>query len=228
MPDETVPSPAPAPASDPDSTGSGAPSRVRRPLGCAGAALVGVIALVLLTWGSWGSTDFPRAAPEEMAKRAFQRSQEAYEVMGFTRTIEPGVQDVGVSTENTFGSSFCYDGGLLGLEDKTVEGAYAMSHAWALDHVPASQAVPGLRRLRGFLTDSGWKVTSYSEGERGGTWELFVQRADGDERMSFTWYPDREYFTGGATVPCAYDPEWRNGDVGPAGDDQRPPAFGPA
>ncbi|MFE3903987.1 hypothetical protein ACFXPY_27660 [Streptomyces sp. NPDC059153] len=46
--------------------------------------------------------------------------------------------------------------------------------------------------------------------------------------MSFTWYPDREYFTGGATVPCAYDPGWKTGDAGPAGDRRMPPALGPA
>jgi hypothetical protein len=223
MPDETVPS-----AATPDSTESRASSYVRGALGCGGAALVGVLVLVVaLAWGSWGSTDFPRVAPEEMANRALQRSQEAYGVLGFQRTIEPGVEDIGVSTENTFGSSFCYDGGLLGLEDKTVDGAYSMSHTWALDHVPASQAVPGLRRLHRFFKENGWKITSYREGEQGRSWDLYVQRDDGDERMSFTWYPDREYFTGDAGVPCAYDPEWRNGDVGPAGDDQRPPAFGP-
>lgn len=221
MPDETVPSPATL-----DSTESNASSCLRGALGCGGAALVGVLAMVVML--AWGSTDFPRVAPEEMANRALQGSQKAYEVMGFKRTIEPGVEDIGVSTENTFGSSFCYDGGLLGLEDKTVDGAYSMSHSWALDHVPASQAVPGLRRLHRFFKDNGWKVTSYSEGEQGRDWELFVQRDDGDERMSFTWYPDREYFTGGASLPCAYDPEWRNADVGPAGDDQRPPVFGPS
>jgi hypothetical protein len=225
MPDETVPSPATildAPEPRTSSRALGAP-------GCVGATLVGVFLLVgTLAWSAWASTDFPRVAPEEMADRALQRSQEAYTVMGFQRTIDPGVEDIGVSTENTFGSDFCYDGGLLGLADETVDGAYAMSHRWALDHVPASQAVPGLRRLHRYLQDEGWNVTSYREGERGGSWDLFVQRDDGDERMSFTWYPDREYFTGGATVPCAYDPEWETGHVGPAGDDQRPPAFGPA
>ncbi|MFH8294623.1 hypothetical protein [Streptomyces sp. NPDC018059] len=225
MPDETVPSPAPVP----DAPGPRASSRALGALGCVGATLVGVFLVVgTLAWSSWASTDFPRVAPEEMADRALQRSQEAYTVMGFRRTIDPGVEDIGVSTENTLGSDFCYDGGLLGLADETVDGAYAMSHRWALDHVPASQAVPGLRRLHRYLQDEGWNVTSYREGERGGSWDLFVQRDDGDERMSFTWYPDREYFTGGATVPCAYDPEWETGHVGPAGDDQRPPAFGPA
>ncbi|MFH8562425.1 hypothetical protein [Streptomyces sp. NPDC017988] len=225
MPDETVPSPA----TIPDAHEPRASSRALGAPGCVGAMLVGVFLLVgTLAWSSWAATDFPRVAPEEMADRALQRSQEAYTAMGFQRTIDPGVEDIGVSTENTFGSDFCYDGGLLGLADETVDGAYAMSHRWALDHVPASQAVPGLRRLHRYLKDEGWNVTSYREGERGGSWDLFVQRDDGDERMSFTWYPDREYFTGGATVPCAYDPEWETGHVGPAGDDQRPPAFGPA
>lgn len=225
MPDETVPSPA----TTPDAPEPKASSRALGAPGCVGATLVGILLLVgTLAWSSWASTDFPRVAPEEMADRALRRSQEAYSVMGFQRTIDPGVEDIGVSTENTLGSDFCYDGGLLGLADETVDGAYAMSHRWALDHVPASQAVPGLRRLHRYLQDEGWNVTSYREGERGGSWDLFVQRDDGDERMSFTWFPDREYFTGGATVPCAYDPEWETGRVGPAGDDQRPPAFGPA
>ncbi|WPO69442.1 MULTISPECIES: hypothetical protein [unclassified Streptomyces] len=225
MPDETVLSPD----TIPDAPEPRASSRALGAPGCVGATLVGVLLLVgTLAWSSWASTDFPRVAPEEMADRALRRSQEAYTVMGFQRTIDPGVEDIGVSTENTLGSDFCHDGGLLGLADETVDGAYAMSHRWALDHVPASRAVPGLRRLHRYLQDEGWNVTSYREGERGGSWDLFVQRDDGDERMSFTWYPDREYFTGGATVPCAYDPEWETGQVGPAGDDQRPPAFGPA
>ncbi|MEU2562949.1 hypothetical protein ABZ626_26925 [Streptomyces longispororuber] len=225
MPEDTVPSPAPAP----DTPESGGSSRPLGAWGCGGVTLVGLLLAVgTLAWGSWASTDFPRVAPEEMADRALQRSQEAYTVMGFRRTIEPGFKNSGVSTQNTLGTSFCYDNGLLGLEDDTVDGAYSMSHTWALDHVPASQAVPGLRRLHRFLRDEGWSVTSYREGERGGSWDLFVQRDDGDERMSFTWYPDREYFTGGATVPCAHDPQWKDGDAGPAGGDRRPPAFGPA
>ncbi|MFE9399944.1 hypothetical protein [Streptomyces flavidovirens] len=207
---------------------------VLRALGCSCAALVVALVLVVLVlvvplvWKSWGSTDFPRVAPEDMASRAFQRSQEAYDVVGFTRPVEPGVEQIGVSTENTFSSSFCYDGGPLGLEDKTVDGAYRMSHSWALDHVAASRAVSGLRRLHQHLKDNGWQVTSYREGAKGEDWDLFVQRDDGAERMSFTWFSDREYFTGGATVPCAYDPEWENGDVGgPSGDRQTPPALGP-
>ncbi|WP_236243633.1 hypothetical protein [Streptomyces sp. CC228A] len=220
MPDQTVPSPA----TDPDAPEPRASSRALGGLGCGGAAFVGVFLLVgMLAWSAWASKNFPRVAPEEMADRALQRSQEAYTVMGFTRTIEPGLEKLGVSTRNTLSSSSCYDSGLLGLEDETIDGAYSMSHSWALDHVPTSQAVPGLRRLHRFLRDEGWEVTSYREGERGRLWDLFVQRDDGDERMSFTWYPEREYFTGGATMPCAYDPEWKKGDVSPAGDDQRPP-----
>ncbi|MFI8522418.1 hypothetical protein ACIGEZ_32140 [Streptomyces sp. NPDC085481] len=78
MPDETVPS-----AATPDSTERRDTSSGLVALGCGGAALVGVLVLVVtLAWGSWGATDFPRVAPEEMAGRAFQRSQEAHEIMG--------------------------------------------------------------------------------------------------------------------------------------------------
>ncbi|MEU8781011.1 hypothetical protein [Streptomyces sp. NPDC048637] len=206
---------------------SGASSSVLKTLGCGCAALVALVLIVPLVCGSWGSTDFPRVAPEDMAGRAFQRSQWAYDVVGFKRTVKPGVEDIGVSTENTFSSSFCYDGGLLGLADETVDGAYRMSHRWALDHVPASQAVSGFRRLHQHLQDKGWEVTSYREGGKGKDWDLFVQRDEGAERMSFTWYPDRKYFSGSASVPCAYDPAWKNGDIDPAGDDQTPPPFGP-
>jgi len=202
-------------------------------LGCGCVALVALLGFVVLlfvglAWGSAGAPDYPRVAPEEMAERAFERSQEAYDVLGFTRTVPPGVEKVGVSTENTFDSGFCYDGGLLGMDDRTVDGAYTMSHDWALDHVPASQAVPGLRRLHERLRDDGWEVTSYREGKGGQDWSLFVQRDGGDERMSFTWFPDREYFMGGASVPCAHDPAWEEGDAGPSGDYLRPPVFGPA
>jgi hypothetical protein len=227
MPEETAPIAPVAPAE------SGAPSSVLKSLGCGCAALVALVALVVIVplagaaWSSWGSTDFERVAPEEMGDRAFRRSQEAYDVLGFKRAVQPGVEDHGVSTENTFSSSYCYDGGPLGMEDKTVDGAYAMSHRWALDHVPARQAESGMRRLHQHLKDHGWKITSYREGGMGKDWDLFVQRDDGDERMSFSWYQDRGYFTGGASVPCAYDPAWKTGDSSLPGDDQRPPVFGP-
>lgn len=229
MPQETEPADV---VPDPAESASG--RSVLRPLGCgcavlaALASLVVLVTIVPLVWGSMGSTDFPRVPPKDMASRAFQRSQEAYDVVGFTRTVQPGVEDIGVSTENTLSSGFCYDGGLLGMEDETVDGAYGMSHSWALDHVPAQQAVPGLRRLHQHFKDDGWTITSYRAGEKGRIWELFVQRDDGAERMSFSWYPDREYFTGGASVPCAYDPGWKSGDTGPSGDDLWPPALGAA
>ncbi|MFF4574212.1 hypothetical protein [Streptomyces sp. NPDC001410] len=229
MPEETAPANATTAPTEP-----GSRSSVLRGLGCGCVTLIALPALAVLVlvaalaWDSLGSTDSPHVAPDEMASRAFQRSQEPYDVLGFKRTVEPGVEDIGVSTENTFSSGYCYDEGLLGLEDKTVDGAYRMSHSWALDHVPASQAVSGLRRLHQHLKDNGWEVTSYREGGKGKDWELYLQRDDGDELMSFTWYPDREYFTGNATVPCAYDPGWEEGDTGPAGDNQRPPAFGPS
>ncbi|WP_406148706.1 hypothetical protein [Streptomyces sp. NBC_01012] len=194
-------------------------------VGCGCTALV-VLVLALFVRLAWGSSDFPRVAPEDAAGRAFQRSQEAYDVMGFTRTVRPGVEDIGVSTENTLGAGSCYSGGLLSL-DEPVAGAYQMSHRWALNHVPASQAVPGLRRLHQQLMDDGWDVTSYRDGEKD-NWDLFVQRDDGDERMYFTWFPDREYFMGSATGPCAYDPGWQEGDTGSVDDGLRPPTLRPA
>ncbi|MEU2128344.1 hypothetical protein [Streptomyces sp. NPDC018352] len=230
MPDETAPTDA-TPAPDPAPAGSRSPSSVLGALGCGCAALLVVpvvVLVVLLSGGFSGSTDFPRVAPEKMADRAFQRSQEAYGLMGFTRTVRPGVEKLGVSTENTLSADYCYDGGLLGMEDKTVDGAYRMSHSWALDHVPADQAVSGLRRLHRQLKDDGWEVSSYREGGKSKSWDLYVKRDDGNERMSFIWYPDREYFTGGASVPCAYDPGWESGDTGLPGDDRNPPALGPA
>jgi hypothetical protein len=195
--------------------------------GCGCLALIGVLLavvlmpFVLVAWDSRGSTDFPRVAPEEMASRAFERSREAYEVLGFERTVEPGGEGTGSGPENAYGTDFCWDGGLLGMDDRTVDGAYRMSHGWALDHVPASQAVPGLRRLHRHLADDGWTVTSYREGG-----ELRVRRDDGDERMSFHWDPEREYFTGSAGLPCAYDPDWEDGDTEPAGGDRTPPVLG--
>ncbi|MFE7539411.1 hypothetical protein [Streptomyces platensis] len=224
MPPETAPTEPTTPSATVPS-GSRVSSFAFKAFGCGCAPVVVLVLVVLIASGSWGSTDFPRVAPEEMASRAFQRSQEAYDVVGFQRTVKPGVEDVGVSTENTLSSSFCH-GGLTGLEDKTVDGAYQMSHSWALDHVPARQAVSGLHRLHQHLKDKGWEITSSSEGEQG-NWDLFAKRDDGAERMSFTWYPEREYFTGGASVPCAYDPAWKKGDVGPSGDDRTPPALGP-
>ncbi|BDH12831.1 hypothetical protein [Streptomyces hygroscopicus] len=229
MPEETAPTNIPTDPAD-----SGSSSSVLKSLGCGGAMLVVLVVIVPLVWASWGSTDsphFPRTAPQDMAGRAFQHSQEAYDLIGFKRTVEPGVRKIGVSTQNTLSSSSCYDVGLLGMENKTVVGAYEMYHSWALDHVPASQAASGLRRLRQHLKDKGWEITSYQEGTQGKDkdWDLFVKRDDGDgtERMSFTWFSDREYFHGSATAPCAFNPAWKDGDIDPAGDHQTPPALGP-
>lgn len=231
MSETTTPTSAP-----PAPTDSGSRPSVLRALGCGCAALIGiplVAGLVLigkLAWENRGSTDFPRVAPEDMASRAFQHSQEAYEVMGFSRTVEAGeAEDIGSGTENAFSSSLCWTSGPLGLEDRTVDGAYEMSHAWALDHVPESQAVSGLRRLHQRLKADGWEVSSYDEGGKTEYGRLSVRRDDGDERMSFTWYADREYFRAEATVPCAYDPGWKTGDGNaPSGHYQTPPALGPA
>ncbi|MEU2440016.1 hypothetical protein ABZ595_28110 [Streptomyces rubradiris] len=66
-----------------------------------------------------------------------------------------------------FGAGYCHDGGLLGTEDRTVDGAHRLYHEWALDHVPAGQAVPGLRRLRRRPADDGWKATSWTRSDVG-------------------------------------------------------------
>jgi hypothetical protein len=197
-------------------------------IGC--AALIAVPLLLVLALVVWiavvtkDASDFPRVAPEEMASRAVERSQEAYDVLGFTRTIEPGVEDVGVSPENTLGTDYCYRGGLT---DETVDGVYRMSHSWALDDVTAELAVPGLRRLHEHLKDTGWDISSYRK-DASGDWSLFASRSDGDERVSFRWFADRAYFTGGASTPCALDPAWQQGDDEPAGDSLEPPVFGPS
>ncbi|MFF1439805.1 hypothetical protein [Streptomyces sp. NPDC058295] len=223
----TTPAPAPAPASASAATGRTAAQAFG--IGC--AVLVAVPLVLVVAFAGWiavvtkDASDFPRVAPEEMVTRAVDRSREAYDVLGFTRTIRPGVEEIGVSTENTVGSDYCYRGGLT---DETVEGAYRVGHSWALDHVPAEQAVPGLRRLRDHLEDTGWDITSYRENVSGDYWALYASRSDGDERMSFQWFADRDYFTGGTSTPCAVDPGWRQGDDEPAGDQLWPPDFGPS
>lgn len=242
MAEETAPTAPTAPTATPDAgtvsggpapAGSGARSLGLGCLGCVGVLLVAVVALfVRLAWNAEDATDFPRVAPEKTADRVFGHSREAYDVLGFTRPVPPGVERVGVSTQNTLDAGYCYDGGLLGLEDKTVDGAYRMSHEWALDRVPGSQAVPGLRRLHQRLEDDGWEVSSYREGGKDKDWSLYVQRDGGGERMSFTWFPDRQYFIGGATAPCAYDPGWTDDgseaySPGDAAGSVRPPVLGP-
>ncbi|WP_229854486.1 hypothetical protein [Streptomyces filipinensis] len=231
MPEQTTPA---ATATAAPTTGSGAPSPFLGCLGCGGLALVALLVLVVrLAWNAGDATDLPRVAPEDMAGRVFRHSQEAYDAMGFTRPVRPGVERVGVSPENTLDAGYCYDGGLLGMEDKTVDGAYRMHHAWALDRVPASQAAAGLRRLHRRLTDEGWEITSYRAAGKGRDGTLYAQRDDGDERMSFDWFADRQYFAGGATAPCAYDPGWRQSDAEPYFPDSAagavtPPVLGPS
>ncbi|CAM5263925.1 hypothetical protein STENM36S_07207 [Streptomyces tendae] len=219
-----------APATTESTTAPSGLSSLPGALGCGCLAIVAAVLAVLvpLAWNNRGGADFPRVAREDMADRAFGASREAYDVLGFDRTVEPGARDRGVGTENAFDSGPCYDGGFLGMEDKVVEGAYRMHHAWALNHVPADQAGSGLRRLRQRLEDRGWKINSYREGGEADEWSLYVERADGDERMSFNWDPGRGYFTGGSTVPCAYDPHRGTGDAEWAADEPSPPSLGPA
>ncbi|MFI2203918.1 hypothetical protein ACH47Z_24680 [Streptomyces sp. NPDC020192] len=171
--------------------------------GCGAIALAVILALGAWIIGNAQQTDYPRVAPGERARQVFRYSQEAYDVLGFTR-----------AAGNTFSAALCYDNGPLGMEDKTVDGAYQLGHEWALEHVPESQAVSGLRRLRDRLTDEGWRITGYREGRAGGDVELYAQRDGGDARMTFVWYAHREYFTGFASVPCAYVPGRRTDDVG--------------
>lgn len=67
------------------------------------------------------------------------------------------------------------------------------------------------RGARRSLPDRTVQLTPYRLFDR----ELRVPRADGDERMSFHWDPDREHFTGGAGLPRAYDPDREDGDTEP-------------
>ncbi|MER6413516.1 hypothetical protein [Streptomyces humidus] len=226
MSQENTPTAATVPAVSP------APTRTRtaaRAVGFGCAVLLAVPLLLLLAFVVWiavvtkDASDFPRAAPEAMASRAAERSQEAYGVLGFTRTLGPGAGQPGVSAENTFGSDACYRGGLT---DEEVDGAYSMHHSWALDHVPAGQARAGLRRLRDHLEDSGWDITSYRE-DVSGDRALKASRSEGEERMWFKWSADRGYFTGGASMACAVDPGRGDGDDRP-GDDLTPPDLHPS
>ncbi|GAQ52136.1 hypothetical protein a10_01917 [Streptomyces acidiscabies] len=214
----------------PDAETEPAAARVGRAVGVGCAALVAVplfLGLALLVWLALitkDASDFPRVAPQEMADRAVANSQEAYGVLGFTRTIPYGSGDPGISAENTLSADLCYRGGLT---DETVDGAYAMHHSWALDHVTAGEAVPALRRLRTYLKDDGWDIASYEEGGTGDTWGLRATRSDGGQEMFFTWSAGSGYFRGGASMPCAVDPGWHMPDGSP-GDDVSPPALTPS
>jgi hypothetical protein len=231
MPQENTPAPAPLP--DPAPTGTATATTAgsaARAVGVGCAVLLAVPLLLFLALAVWiavvtkDASDFPRAAPGATANRLAEHSQEAYGVLGFTRTLEPGAEQPGDSAENSLGSNACYRGGLT---DEEIGGAYRMYHLWALDHVPAEQARTGLRRLRDHLEDSGWDIASYGEDVSGGYWDLHASRSDGDEEMSFRWSADGGYFTGGAFGACAVDPDWREGDDRP-GEDLTPPALRPS
>ncbi|MCX4588096.1 hypothetical protein [Streptomyces sp. NBC_01481] len=201
-----------------DLTESPAMPVVRRALGVAWWILIAAIVTpVLLIAGLFVTyqveqatpEDYPRATPEAMGDRAARLSQEAYEVLGFDRAVPPGVVEPGVGTENSFSTADCYPGGLEGMADEPVAGAYRLSHNWELGQVPEREAVPGLRRLHDHLRETGWDITEYRELASGGDWWLRAKRDaedGGEERLAFSWRAKTQRFKGGSTVPCAHDP----------------------
>ncbi|MEU9010989.1 hypothetical protein AB0D12_14650 [Streptomyces sp. NPDC048479] len=161
--------------------------------------------------------DYPSVAPEEMMRRATVRSQNAYEVLGFDRVVPPGVVEIGAGTENYLSTDFCHPGGLEGMADDPVDGAYGLYHGWALDKVSEKEALPALRRLHDHLKDTGWHISEYGEFQTGDEWNLRAERDGragdgGNETLSFTWRAEDQRFSGGSGMPCAYDPKKAYGD----------------
>ncbi|MEU4873862.1 hypothetical protein [Streptomyces sp. NPDC021608] len=225
---DTAPAPTPARTTTAGTTTGATAASAARAAGVGCAVLLAVPLLLALAFAVWiavvtkDASDFPRAAARTAADRLAEHSQEAYDVLGFTRAVAPGQPVVG--DENVLGSDACYRGGLT---DEEVGGAYRMYHRWALADVPAGQARAGLRRLRDHLDDAGWDITSYGRDASRDAWELEAARSDGEERISFAWSADRGSFTGFASAACAVDPGWREGDDRP-GEDLTPPALRPS
>ncbi|MFK4224079.1 hypothetical protein [Streptomyces sp. NPDC019890] len=199
---------------------------LRRALGLAWWTFIVLIAMpvllvlgLVITYQAERATpeDYPRVAPEEMMRRATSRSQEAYEVLGFDRAVPPGVVKLGVGTENYLSTDDCYPGGLEGMADEPVDGAYRLFHGWALDKASEQEALPALRRLRDHLKDTGWRIKEYGESQTGDEWNLRAERDgrsgdDGNETQHFNWRAEDQRFSGSSGMPCAYESEETYGD----------------
>ncbi|MFH8749189.1 hypothetical protein ACH4GK_21085 [Streptomyces rimosus] len=193
--------------------------------------VLGVVALVMFE--SAVPEDYAEVAPEKMAERVVSTSEDAYRAMGLHRAIPRGEQrtEAGGRTVNRLDSGLCYPGGWESLEDRSVKGAYQLSHDWELDRVPAKAALPALERLRDHLKDTGWRVTRYGKSVND-EWEVDAERDgdtsdDGVVRQSVTWFENGQRLHGGNTGPCAYEPGWKEDD-GPPGRPVEAPAVFPA
>ncbi|NBE56300.1 hypothetical protein [Streptomyces boluensis] len=211
-----------------------APAAVRAARGVAiGCGVIVAVPLlivlgVIVTFGAQQATaeDYPTTAPEQAAEALTAESQELYRTTRFDLTLPPGVEDLGVSTENTLSADYCYPDGLESLADESVDGAYSLHHSWGVPDVPKDRALPALRRLRDRLKADGWNITDYGRNAPATEWELRATKDD--RRTSFSWRPEYGYFDGGIGTACAYDPAWKEGDFGVPGEDLTPPELRPA
>ncbi|WP_405616477.1 hypothetical protein OG292_23590 [Streptomyces sp. NBC_01511] len=185
--------------------------------------------------------DYERVDPQAMMTRIGDVSQEAYEVLGFERTVPPGWVDpadpsASETGSNTADSALCYPDGLESMADEPVDGAYSLSHKWSLGGVAESEASSALKRLHGHLKEEGWDIDSYENGpEAASGLGLRASRNGpsddgGDIRLVFDWRDHQEVFEGGVHAPCAYAPEAKPGtDVATeAGETVEPAELRPA
>ncbi|MFF3687524.1 hypothetical protein [Streptomyces sp. NPDC002187] len=199
---------------DLDTPMSPAMTAVRRALDVAWWVFLAVIATpvllilgLIVTYGVERAVpeDYPTVAREDMVRRITDRSQDAYEVLGFDEVVPTDAQ-------NSLSGDHCYPNGLESVADTPVTDAYRLSHSWTLAGIPETEALPALRRLETHLKEEGWRIREFEELKSSdGEWELRAERDGateeaGIERMVFTWMREGGRFYGGSHGGCAYEP----------------------
>ncbi|MER7708652.1 hypothetical protein ABTX81_37955 [Kitasatospora sp. NPDC097605] len=133
-------------------------------LSAAGVLLVGVVFLTgLKAVELWQGEPFPVADPVTVAQRLDGQTQTIYDALQLpSARLDPDWPGSGI--EATVQS--CYARGLgeaLNDSPPPEPGTAAVHESWALEGVPAAEAVEAMARARRTLTAAGWEITSSSE-----------------------------------------------------------------
>ncbi|WKX68661.1 hypothetical protein [Streptomyces sp. XD-27] len=180
-------------------------------IGCAAMVLLPVLFILglIITYSAQRATpeDYPEVKPEAMARRLGGYSQDAYAALGIDRVLDPAGEGMREDDENSLSNDYCYPTGLESMADEPEEGAYKMRHSWTLQDVGKDQGLTAVRRLHAHLKDSAWRVTEYGRDDEYQEWRVSAER-DGGYHVHVAWSARDQRLDGGASAPCAYDPDW--------------------